>query len=177
MYLLPWHSLSKTGSHLSTSIRWYSMGQPLSLAMIISDVTSCPEIVSVKRRMKSMIRGFPLTEALQRDRFSKNHFFSPFASVDVVRFRRNARTTGMEFSELSQFLLSVPFKNRPRFPCPVRQFIYISFEAVQRRLRFRWKAENFERVARVPCEFSRNAARRVSFSYGKILFWIAVVAF
>lgn len=45
MYLLPWHSLSKTGSHLSTSIRWYSMGQPLSLAMIISDVTSCPETI------------------------------------------------------------------------------------------------------------------------------------
>lgn len=53
MYLLPWHSLSKTGSHLSTSIRWYSMGQPLSLAMIISDVTSCPEMVPYAGSMKS----------------------------------------------------------------------------------------------------------------------------
>lgn len=51
MYLLPWHSLSKTGSHLSTSIRWYSIGQPLSLAMMISDVTSCPE---KHRRVKTI---------------------------------------------------------------------------------------------------------------------------
>ena len=76
MYLLPWHSLSKTGSHLSTSIRWYSIGQPLSLAMIISDVTSCPEIVPYAALMK-IIPEVPLLSRkwiATRDRFSKDRF-------------------------------------------------------------------------------------------------------
>lgn len=122
MYLLPWHSLSKTGSHLSTSIRWYSMGQPLSLAMIISDVTSCPETIPYAVFDEHRSRYLLLSRkrsCKRRDRFySKDLLFLrslPYHYWSPIKNKKKKKSTRMESRGLAQFLLSASFENRPYF--------------------------------------------------------------
>lgn len=122
MYLLPWHSLSKTGSHLSTSIRWYSMGQPLSLAMIISDVTSCPETIPYAVFDVHRSRYLLLSRkrsCKRRDRFySKDLLFLrslPYHYWSPIKNKKKRKNRHGWNPELAQFLLSASFENRPRF--------------------------------------------------------------
>lgn len=105
MYLLPWHSLSKTGSHLSTSIRWYSMGQPLSLAMIISDVTSCPEMVPYAGSMKSDRGSTSQGSGCNAQPVLEGSLF-PLWSLPLSSFAANTNRHGWNSGECSSFCIS-----------------------------------------------------------------------
>lgn len=131
MYLLPWHSLSKTGSHLSTSIRWYSMGQPLSLAMIISDVTSCPETIpyavfDVHRYLYTDIycsRGREVANA-GTGSTRRIYFFSGRASVPLVANKKKNRH-GWNPGDWPSFYFPPLSRIGHAFPCRVSPCLFI----------------------------------------------------